>query len=350
VRFSDNYENVSFRYGIVRNGIERKDLYILARGSPSIKMVGDAAVKTALNGQFVLGPGVDLLYDVIKPYFIINGEEYPLGEFLVSTLMEVHKGGTAYVEIEGYDRGLTLKRSTTENRPSLAANNKYTDVIQALLFDRGIDKVLCVSSDARLATTREDWEIGTPYIDIVNKLLKEINYNTLWFDSNGFARIEPYLMPSAENIKHTYKSGELSIIKPDCTIKRDTNSAYNVFIAQVSNPDLPEPLYAIAENNDPNSPISTMKIGRIPAPIFKLDNIASQSALQAFVDNERFKSLISSEEVNFETAKVPTHGVNDTLALNHDVMKGIYSEFEWGITLSTDGQMTHRAKKVLYSL
>lgn len=347
MRFQDNYETVSCRYDVLRNGVKFTEMF--ARGSPTVKMVADAKVKMAFSGQFIEDSSVDLHTDIIKPHLILNRVEYPLGEYRATTVTNVHKRGTDYVNIEGYDRGIRVKQQTTETRVSFAANNRYTDIVQALLIAAGIDKIICIDSTATLATTREDWEIGTTYVDIINCLLAEINYMDAWWDLDGYAHIEPYIIPSAANIKHTYKSDEYSIIKPDCETVIDTYSAYNVFTAMVSNPDLPTPLYATAVNDDPSSPISTIKRGRIPMPVVKLDNIANQAALQDFVNNLKFKSLISTEVSTFETAKAPTHLVRDTMALDHEALQGIYSELEWGITMSATGQMTHKARKVLYA-
>jgi len=203
--------------------------------------------------------------------------------------------------------------------------------------------------DDVLQTDREDWEEGTSYLTIVNALLVEIGYNPLWFDLAGRARLTRYQEASAANIAHIYKSGEDALILPDCTISEDAYSLYNVFRAVVSNPELPEPLASTAVNDYPRSRTSTVRLGRrIPAPIEKLDNIASQAALDAYVGRKRFESMLSTERVTFTTANLPIHGYLDTVALQHERLDGIYQETDWSMTLSHDGRMTHRARRVLY--
>lgn len=355
MQFKDGFRTVATRFDVIRGGVKYCEL--AARGAPVVRMIMDAAVKGTLNGSFDVvpigmrdnpNPQVDFLSDAIKPYLILDGEEYPLGEYLAATVYANHRSGADYYEVEAYDYGLVLQQHTTESRASFAANNKYTDIVQAILLDAGFERIICIDSDAVLPAAREDWEIGTPYINVINDLLREINYKTIWFDSDGNAHIEPYVAASAANIKHTYASGEYSIIKADTVAVLDTYTAYNVFIAQVQNPDLPEPLTAAAVNDDPESPLSTLRRGRrIVAPPVRLDSIASQEALQEYVDYLKFESMKSYETASFETAKAPVHGAGDVIALQHEALNGIYEETEWSITLDVYGQMTHKARKVV---
>ena len=66
-----------------------------------------------------------------------------------------------------------------EKRPFFPAGERYTDRIQALLQQCGIQSAIVEDSDEIFATDREDWEIGTTVLDIVNNLLDEINYQSL---------------------------------------------------------------------------------------------------------------------------------------------------------------------------
>ena len=79
-----------------------------------------------------------------------------------------------------------------------------------------------------------------------------------------------------------------------------------------------------------------------------MDNIASQAALQAYVERLRFESQLADETVTFTTANTPNHGYKDILALEHERLSGIYQETEWTMQLAYNGQMTHKAKRIVY--
>lgn len=339
---------VSYVFEVYRDGALFGEL--LAIDSPEIKMVSNGELKMALSGTFAKNDQVDLLTDTIRPRMILNGESYPLGEFYVATMPILYENGVDRVRIEAYDGNLILKQRSLENSLSVPKTARYTDVVQELLIDSGITRLLVEESPAVLLSEREDWPVGTSYLSIINELLAEINYNSLWFDMEGNARVSAYKAPTVENAAFTYDSGEASIIMSDCMISEDAYNAYNVFIAVVSSPDYDEPIQAVSVNEDPSSPISTIRRGRrIVAPVIKLNNIASEDALQKYVDRIRYESMASGETVTFETANNPAHQVFDAVLLNHERIKGVYEETEWSMSLSYNGRMTHKAKKAFFS-
>ena len=67
-----------------------------------------------------------------------------------------------------------------------------------------------------------------------------------------------------------------------------------------------------------------------------------------YVERLRFESQLADETVNFTTANTPNHGYKDILALEHERLSGIYQETEWTMQLSYSGQMTHKAKRIIY--
>ena len=210
----------------------------------------------------------------------------------------------------------------------------------------GISRIIAIQSDATLKNDRADWEIGTSWIKIINSLLAEINYQSLWFDTEGNVRIQPHRQVDGTVIDHRYESGELSQIKPQVDISSDIYKAYNVFTAMVSSPEYEEPMIAVSVNDIPTSRISTVNIGRVQAPIEKLDDIANQEELQKYVDNLRFQSMCSTETISFRTA-LNQHQVKDIVSIHHPQASGIYQETQWKMTLSFDGEMTHTAQRVV---
>lgn len=335
---------ISTRFDVMRDGARHQTL--IAIDTPAIEMVSDAKIKTSLTGTFAATKDFDYLKDRIRPYLVINGQAFALGEFLPSAIStEYSAGGADYIKIQAYDGGMILNDAKLEDRRTFTKNMRYTDIVQSILTENGIQKVICTDCPMTLQTDREDWEIGDSYLDLINDLLSEINYNSLWFDRNGFARISPYKPPTADNISVTYRSG-ISLIKPECTKTWDESNTPNVFIGIVDNPDYDEPMIAKAVNDDPSSRLSTVYKGRRIPVVYNLDNIASLSELQNYVDNKKFNSLLSAETIEFETAINADHAIWDILNINTDNLKGIFAETEWTIELAYNGSMRHKAKRV----
>ncbi len=336
----------TFRFDIVENGVCIGQAFALNK--PSVKCDSDAEVKLSLSGEFVLNiQNPNWLKARIKPYLIIGGKESSLGEYLISQADDcTDKKGVKFWQIKGMDLGRIPQRSRTEKRVLFQVGQRYTDIVQSILLELGISRIIAIQSDATLKNDRADWEIGTSWIKIINSLLAEINYQSLWFDTEGNARIQPHRQVDGTVIDHRYESGELSQIKPQVDISSDIYKAYNVFTAMVSSPEYEEPMIAVSVNDIPTSRISTVNIGRVQAPIEKLDDIANQEELQKYVDNLRFQSMCSTETISFRTA-LNQHQVRDIVSIHHPQASGIYQETQWKMTLSFDGEMTHTAQRVV---
>lgn len=340
---------VDYRFQVLRNGVPYAEL--AAIGTPTIKMQSTAAIARSLSGEFAkpLDWEPNFLRDEIRPQMQLDGQWFSLGVFIASSVSETWSNGVGHLRIEAMDRTLLVKQVSTEGLLHLSAGTPYTTAVTQLLAAAGITSVLTDASDDALTTDREDWDEGTAYLNIANALLDEMAYDPLWFDGDGVARLTRYSEPTASNVEHIYQSGANAYIASTCTLTQDIYNPTNVFKAVVSNPDLPEPLTATAVNESVSSPISTVNLGRrILAPIARMDNIASQTALQMYVERLRFESQLADETVTFTTANTPDHGYKDILALEHERLSGIYQETEWTMQLSYSGQMTHKAKRIIY--
>lgn len=78
-----------------------------------------------------------------------------------------------------------------------------------------------------------------------------------------------------------------------------------------------------------------------------VDNIASQAALQEYVNNIRNESLLSTEVIKFSTALNPVHQINDIVAIDNNDLQGIYEETGWTITMAPGQLMQHTARRIL---
>lgn len=332
----------SFEYHIyvMKNNAEFGEA--LCKKAPKIEMVSDAKIKKSMSGSFIFPDGIDILNDTLSVQIIVNGKKYSFGEYYIGTYIEKNNEyGQVYLEIEAYDGGYLPNRHRTENILHLSFGENYVDTIKMLLISCGIEKIEAIPNNAVLANDREDWELGTPYIDIINALLSEINYESLWFDNSGYAKIGPKKSADPNNIRHKYVSGKYSIISANKSKETDVFNKYNIFIAYVDSADNDGIMIATAANEDPSSLLSVQNRGRIQAPPKRLDNIANQQELQSYVDNWRNKSMVSTEIVSITTQIDEEHEVLDTVQCEDD----LYLEYSWSIDLSNGPMMNHTLKK-----
>lgn len=340
---------VDVKFEVLRNGAFYKDIYPVS--APSLRMDESGEIKTALSGEFIRDSSLDWLTDQIRPVLIINGQRHELGVLLPATVLPAKNDTRDTISIEAYDRCWQVRDTRVEGAMYFPAGTNYIDAIKQLLTIAGISLVQAIPTTATLSEARESWDIGVSYLTIINELLSEINYNPLWFSAKGVAVLEPASIPNAEKIDHVLDNSNIaSLLLPDLKQETDFFSAPNVFICVVSNPDKTGPMVAVAENANPQSPLSVMRRGRRIAQTYRLNNIASQAELEAYAARLCNESMFTGEIINVETALLPNFGVGDVTALHFDDINAVCIERGWEMELQTGGTMRHKLERVVYNL
>lgn len=342
---------VDFRFIVTRSGADYSELQPIKGAKPRVIMNESAEIKTSLSGDFVQNDSVNWLTDQLRAELVIDGVRHPIGVFLPATVTPIEEESTKSVHVEAYDRCWLVRDNYTETIRHFAAGSSYTTIVKQLLTEAGIVVQIVTPSAATLAEDREDWDIGMPLLTIINDLLREINYNPLWFDATGAAIVEPASVPTAENIDHTLDDGDVqSLLLPEIRKETDIYQAPNVFVCVVSNADKSAAMVATAVNDNPQSPLSVSRRGRRIVQIKRLDNIASQSELAAYAARLRNESLFTGETITVQTALLPGFGVDDVTALHYGDLSAICIERSWSMELVVGGRMMHKLEKVVIAL
>lgn len=341
----DSINKYAVRFEVLRNNAVYKEIYA-ADHSAEVRYIESSELKTSFNGLFYgYSKDINFLSDKLRPIVTINDIDYPVGVYIITTDQFLHSDGITIHKLEGYSLLYLAKQKKIEERLSFSAGENYITKIVLLLNQCGLTEIIADDSELTFATDREDWEVGTPILDIANELLREINYNEAWVDLYGTVRLSKYQRPSLSTIKHAYSAGEYSMIEPNYTKNTDRYGKSNVFRVVCDSPDLKTPMVAISENDSENSPFSTVNIGRV-LYTENVENIPSQAALQAYADRLRDKSLQENEDVEFFTAPVPEHNAFDTVAIDNGDIAGIYTETEWRLQLAPGNSMYHKARRI----
>ena len=340
---------IEIQYKVLRNGADLGTLY--AVNHPQLRCDDSAAIKMSLSGDFAQNDLVDWLRDEIQPVLVIDGEPHPLAVLMPATVTPTKNATTAFLHVEAYDRCWRVQDVTTEDILHLAQGDNYIQEIQRLLVSCGIDTVLATKSDAVFAEDREDWDIGTSYLEIINQLLNEINYNPLWFNSRGAAVLEPVSLPNSSRLKHVMDERVVeSLLLPSISRETDIYRAPNVFLCVCSNADKSQPLVSRAENTNPQSPLSIARRGRRIMKRIQVDNIENQAALDAYAQRICNESMIGGETIRVQTGLLPGFGVADVTALRFEGIDTLCVEKAWTMDLGVGGNMQHTLQRVVINL
>lgn len=357
----------TIRYKLLRSGIVYGELFP-TESPPTLVMDRSGEIKMSMQGEFLAEAldtrnrpiQVDWVADEIMPVLTVDGMDHPLGILMPASITGARNSTAETVSVQAFDRCWRLRDTKVERTIYFPAETLYIDAIEELITAAGIPTIFKTASDAVMAEAREDWQAGTSYLSIVNQLLAEINYKQLWFNSDGAAVLEPKLIPTAQNIKHVFTDGkpdkrnklETSLISIAPTVSRvnDLYSVPNVFICVCSNPDKSAGMTAMAENRNPESPLSISRRGRRIVSVVNVKNIASQSALQSYANNLLSESMMGGELISIETNLLPGFGVDDPVAISAKDVNGICVERSWTMQLQPGGRMTHELERVVINL
>lgn len=271
--------------------------------------------------------------------------EWPLGVFLPTSPSRVRtEGGAVSCAVEGYDQAVVLRDDRLTSALTIPARTKYLDAAYEQLQAAGIFRLVSDASDMALGGDLQ-FEIGASRLDIVNTLLKAINYRPVWFDAYGAARFTAYVPAFSRRSQHVYASGSESVVSPAVTLDMDTFGIPNVIVAVVSRED--GALVSRWANENPASALSITRRGRRVVEKVDVQDIADQETLDEYVKRLGNQAAAAAEMVRFETLQMPLHGAWDVMHLDVGDAFGRYEETAWSLDLTTGGRMVHTARKVV---
>ncbi len=287
-------------------------------------------------------PGIRLW---LPPYGPGDDVEWPMGVFLLSTpSRETDETGTVVRDVEGYDQLQVYIEDQIAARYRVDAGDLYTAAVTDLL---GAVAVNITPSSAVLPTAAE-WPPGTPKLKIINALLSAINYESLSFDEDGRAVVQPYRSPDERAEEYAYADDDNSLLMHGPEETRDLFTIPNRWVLVVSDPDR-DPLTSVYTNTDPGSPTSTVRRGRTITDFRDGEDAADQATLDARASRLAFEASQVYEAVDFRTGMNPLHSGNDVYRITYSPLgiNGKYGEHTWSMALRAGAAMQHRARRVV---
>lgn len=343
---------VSYRFDV----LDERNVYQRAATNVSGGSLQNNALSDIKRGgtfQISEDDNIDWPRERIMPFFRLrmpNGgwAEWPLGVFLLATPKRSVRSVRTIRSVEAYDQLLVLADDRIEDRYVVSKDSSYTDAVRLFLQDTpGLGRIIITNSNAILPVDRE-WEPNTTRLRIVNDLLGAINYNSLYFDAMGVGRVTPYQEPGGRPIDYRYLADSNSLISPEAESDLDMFDVPNRFIGVVSEPDRP-PLRSVYVNENPESPTSTVRRGRIIVEVMEDMEAADQEALDSLVRRAALRRAQIYEGLSISTAVMPFHGNLDVLEVNYDRIgeAGRYIETSWSFDLEPGSLMKHDMRRMV---
>lgn len=340
---------ISFRYDLLN--YEEVKIGELTAVEGRLGLNSLAQIKRKGNFRFLEeeAKDVDWVNDKIRPVMVVAGvHEMPLGVLMLSSPTRKLETGRVYRDVGAYDTSLVLLEDKIDKRYKIPKGSSYISVITQLINGAGIWKVNIPHMDAQLRTDRE-FEVGTSKLEIVNTLLSEINYTSVWVDAAGYFRAHPYVLPNERQPEYEYRNDGMSVIIPDTVLEEaDFFDVPNKWIVVASNPES-DPISSVYTNANSASPASTINRKRTIVDFRQVDDIASKALLDEYTKRIAYEASNVYGHFVFNTALMPHHEYMDCLYCEHDKLgiKDKYIETAWEMDLKSGGVMSHRCRRVI---
>lgn len=281
--------------------------------------------------------------DRIKIWWEVEGvAPWPLGVYVMAA------PATSY-RADGSSRQITLIDKLTVVRDDLLLTTLQipagANIVQAVVQQinaAGETRVAATPSAAALSNSMT-WSPGTSRLRVINDLLTAAGYWSLWTDREGQFRVDPYVAPAARPVAWVFEEGQTAIHSPEWEYELALWDATNtvVLVSQADDNDVVMTAYAVDDN--PDSPTSTVSMGRTLNPIVE-ENVEAQSqaALQAqanrkLLDNSNVVGKLSvshavipvwyNEAVSFKSQGIDTRATITKMSL--DMAPGALVRAEW---------------------
>lgn len=340
---------VSFQLFLKRNGAEYAEMRLRPDHPMSLTMTEQAAVKIRLQAQAEYDGKINYYQDTLVPYLVHNGKRHRLGEYIIVASRKSAGNGTGAVySLTAFDLNQRIKAYRIEERLYYAPKTSYSTIIENLLVRAGITDFSIESNSFTLSHAREDWPRGIDALTVINGLLREINYHSLYMDLNGVVRARAFRAPTSENLTIQYNSSEVNhILLPGADIEVDAFEHPNVFYYTCENPDIARPLNVVVENKSAANPYSTINQGRVP--VFRIVNaVANIQVLTELANREMMETMMTADTIQFSTGLNLNHSVFDLVSLHKREYFGVVRETGWRMSLKPGGVMKHTGKQVAY--
>lgn len=269
----------------------------------------------------------------------------PMGLFALNVPRKRFEPGGETWEIAASDNGIHLMEATTTASYTVAASANYitgANAVKAILDDLGLAHAL--PTTVLTLPVARTWPAGTPWLRVVNDLLHAAGMYSLWFDASGIARTRAYDDLSTRTPDVTY-SGDDFVLIP-ITEEAETTRLANQVVAVVNDPGQ-APLTSTKTNADPDSPISTVSLGRTITKVVQSD-AADQATLDAIAENYLRTEAGLYRRATLLTSIDPRREAHEVYELTVD---GVYVAERWWarnwrVQLDIGAQQQHTLGKV----
>jgi hypothetical protein len=276
-------------------------------------------------------------------------EDIPAGLFVLVEPVTTYTPAERRRTFRAYDVGFLLANASTTSTYEVAASTNYVTAAVAACAAANASLRTAFPPTSDVTPNAMSWEVGTPYLRVLTGdgrgLMDGINRYQPWADRVGvvtsrerqdWSTLAPAVVYDGDGV--TAEPIEVSA----------ADIRYNQVTVIARSPERSDALWAVATNDDPASPISTVSTGRTFARTIEIDRAVDQATLSAIAEQ-----YLRDEASEFVRGTVTTYP--DPRRDAHEVYEldipGVTDGAEkwraqsWSLPLEVGAVMTHEVRK-----
>lgn len=173
----------------------------------------------------------------------------PCGIYIPSAPKRDMSATGAAIDLEFYDKMIILRQDALRSTKSFAKNSLITDAVRWLLTSTGETNVAITPSTKKFTSNRV-YPAGTAKLEIVQKLLEDLGYFSLWCDGRGQYQCHPYKTPKERGVTYTFSDGGTSIHSAEWELDQDGFDVPNRVVGIGRQPGKGKAKVAVVEDMD----------------------------------------------------------------------------------------------------
>lgn len=339
------YNTQSFKYMALNKQLkELQDITAYVEDGGMVEYNSLTRLKASCTIPITLDINEQLGLDAVRIYYVLNDEESCLGTFFISTPTSTYDDNSQSIECTGYSTLWRISNHAPSTKYYVALGTNCVAEIKRILTQLGY--AFSIPDYAGTTSTNREWDIGTPYLDIINDLLDVVNYTSLYVDVMGVYIAEPYILPQDRIVDIELNEKDIdNILEPLQVNELDIFNVPNKFIRYcASDPSIA--LQAVYENTDG---VTGTYNTWVNTDVKEVKDVADYDTLYQLCKRDCADaiSIYNKVQINIDIQMLPTY--MPTVQLKHYKAQGKYTCTSFTISLEVGGiqQMNLRKSVIL---
>ena len=171
----------------------------------------------------------------------------PVGIYVPSAPKRDMSSAGSSIDLEFFDKTIILRQDALRSTKSFAKNSLITDAVRWIISSTGETNFAITPSTKKFSSNRV-YPAGTTKLEILRKLLEDLNYFAVWCDGKGQFQCHPYKEPLLRGVTYTFDDGATSIHSASWELDQDGFEVPNCIVAIGRQPGKGKAKVAIAED------------------------------------------------------------------------------------------------------